>query len=179
MPLAVHRRARRPRSATRCWRWLTAARENRGRLLALLDAIHIHPLPEPVGAFDSLVEFDRRRVLKEQLQQTVIGTCLETELAIGALEGALHGEGREAAGQRGGHAVFRPVGTAGDPPGARNPARNPEAVRGILPSFLRVFREEPLLFTPISEGGDPRRICALDWPSRWCAPWRRSCRGSA
>ena len=61
-------------------------------------------------------------VLKEQLQQTVIGTCLETELAVGALEGALHGEGREPPVSAERHAVFRPVGTAGDPPGARNPA---------------------------------------------------------
>ena len=68
-------------------RWLTAARENRGRLLALLDAVHAHPVPEPAGAFDSLVEFDRRRLLKEQLSHTAIGTCLETELAVGALEG--------------------------------------------------------------------------------------------
>src|SRR5262249_16387387 len=36
--------------------------------------------------------------------------------------------------------------------------RDPDGVRAVLPSFLRVFGEEPLLFTPLSEGGDPRRV---------------------
>jgi hypothetical protein len=139
-------------------RWLTAARENRGRLLALLDAVHAHPVPDPVGGFETLVEFDRRRLLKEQLLHTVIGTCLETELAVGALEGSLHGNGREP-----------PVGATGSPYSApwgplairlerEIQRRDPDAVREVLPVFLRVFREEPLLFTPLSEGGDPRRV---------------------
>src|SRR5262249_58163947 len=55
---------------------------------ALLDAIHAYPIPEPSGAYDSLVEFDRRRVLKEQLLYSTIGTCLDTSLAVSALQGA-------------------------------------------------------------------------------------------
>jgi hypothetical protein len=139
-------------------RWLTAARENRGRLLALLDAVHEHPVPDPVGAFDSLVEFDRRQLLKDQLLHAIIGTCLETELAVGALEGSLHGNGREP-----------PVGASGSPYSApwgplairlerEIQRRDPAAVRGVLPVFLRVFSEEPLLFTPLAEGGDPRGV---------------------
>ena len=31
-------------------------------------------------------------------------------------------------------------------------------MRAVLPAFLSVFREEPLLFTPLSEGGDPHRV---------------------
>src|SRR5262249_50754187 len=69
--------------------WPRTARANRGRLLALLDAIHGHALPEPSGDYDSLVEYDRRRVLKDQLLYAAIGTCLDTSLAIGALRGAL------------------------------------------------------------------------------------------
>jgi hypothetical protein len=139
-------------------RWLTAARENRGRLLALLDAIHEHPVPEPAGAFDSLVEFDRRRLLKEQLLHTVIGTCLETELAVGALEGALHGDGREPPVSATGSPYSAPWGPLAIRLEREIQRRDPEAVRAVLAAFLRVFREEPLLFTPLSEGGDPRRV---------------------
>jgi len=139
-------------------RWLTAARENRGRLLALLDAVHIHPVPDPAGAFDALVEFDRRRLLKEQLLHTVIGTTLETELAVGALEGALHGNGREPPVSATGSPYAAPWGPLAIRLERAIQQRQPEAVRAVLPAFLRVFREEPLLFTPLSEGGDPRRV---------------------
>jgi hypothetical protein len=139
-------------------RWLTAARENRGRLLALLDAVHAHPVPDPAGAFDSLVEFDRRRLLKEQLLHTTIATCLETELAVGALEGSLHGDGREPPVSATGSPYSAPWGPLAIRLEADIQRRDPAAVRAVLPSFLRVFREEPLLFTPLSEGGDPRRV---------------------
>jgi len=139
-------------------RWLTAARENRGRLMALLDAVHAHPVPEPVGAFDSLVQFDRRRLLKDQLLHTLIGTCLETELAVGGLEGALHGDGREPPVSASGSPYSAPWGPLAIRLERDIQRRDPEAVRGVLPAFLRVFREEPLLFTPLSEGGDPRLV---------------------
>ncbi len=139
-------------------RWLTAARENRGRLLALLDAVHAHPVPEPAGAFDSLVEFDRRRLLKEQLLLATIGTCLETELAVAALEGALHGDGREPPVSATGSPYSAPWGPLAIRLETEIQRRDPAAVRAVLPAFLRVFREEPLLFTPLSEGGDPRRV---------------------
>jgi hypothetical protein len=32
------------------------------------------------------------------------------------------------------------------------------AVRAVLPAFLRLFREEALLFTPLSDGGQPRQV---------------------
>jgi hypothetical protein len=134
--------------------WLERARENRLALLELLDAIHNHALPEPSGDHDSLVEFDRRRVIKEQLIYAIIGTCLDTSLAVGALRGSLGGDHRqepdappwEADLIQMERALF-----AGDA----------ELARSALPGFIEHFRSEPLLFTPLSEGpegGDPRAI---------------------
>ena len=65
--------------------WLAKARKNYLGLLALLDAIHEHEVPEPSGSFDSLVAFDNRRVTKERLLSLVITTCLDQALAVGAL----------------------------------------------------------------------------------------------
>jgi hypothetical protein len=132
--------------------WLATARANQQRLLALLDAIHAHPVPQPSGAYDSLVEFDRRRVLKEQLIYSTIGTCLDTSLAVGALQGAC----AERESQPAQHAApWEPFAIeleralfAGDPAAARR----------ALGPFLERFREEPLLMTPLTEGGTPRQI---------------------
>ncbi|MBV9122558.1 MAG: hypothetical protein JO112_04305, partial [Planctomycetes bacterium] len=45
-------------------RWLGNAQANHQRLLALVDAVHAYPVPEPLGSQDALMEFDRRRLLK-------------------------------------------------------------------------------------------------------------------
>jgi hypothetical protein len=133
--------------------WLGRASKNYKGLLELLDAIHAFPIPEPSGAYDSLVEFDRRRVLKEQLLGGTITTCMETAFAVGALRGAL-GEAAEPPAE-GKAPAWEPVlirleqalwrGDAGE-------------ARRLLPDFARLFRTEPLLFTPLSDGGSPRLV---------------------
>jgi hypothetical protein len=133
--------------------WLATARDNQQRLLALLDAIHHYPVPEPSGAYDSLVEFDRRRVLKEQLLYTTIGTCLDTSLAVSALLGAYANEPERIPAQNSApwepfaieleHALF---------------AADSTAARTALVPFVERFQEEPLLTTPLTEGGTPREI---------------------
>jgi hypothetical protein len=134
--------------------WRAAAHDKHQRLLELLDAIHRHPLPEPSGDYESLVEYDRRRVVREQLLYATISTCLDMALAVGALRGACDSLGVEAAEApptaeweadaiRLEQALFR-----GDPEGAR----------AALRSFMTAFRGEPLLFTPLTEGGSPRAI---------------------
>jgi hypothetical protein len=140
--------------------WRAAARDKRQQLLALLDAVHAHPVPEPTGEYDSLVEYDRRRVLKEQLLSAAIGTCLDTSLAVSALQGAV-----ASASSPGGPVTL-------DPPSAATPAweepalrleqalfrGDAAAARLALPAFVEEFRSEPLLLTPLSEGGTPRQV---------------------
>src|SRR5262249_19538961 len=58
--------------------WLETANNNLRQLLALTDALHAYPVPAAEGNYEALVEFDRRRVLKEQLVYTAISTCLDT-----------------------------------------------------------------------------------------------------
>jgi len=140
--------------------WLTAARDKQTRLVGLLDSIHAHPIPDPSGDYDSLVEYDRRRVLKEQLVYTTIGTAQDAALAVTALQGAC-----AVLAERVGDDV--PVSPShGAPPWEALAIRlerdlfrgDAAAVRETLPRFLVQFREEPLLFTPLTEGGSPRQI---------------------
>src|SRR5262249_15380193 len=67
--------------------WLTTAPANLNKLPDLLDAVHAHPVPEPEGDYDSVVEYDRRRGLKEHLLTAALGACLDSTLAVAALEG--------------------------------------------------------------------------------------------
>jgi hypothetical protein len=119
-------------------------------LWRLLDAIQEFPVPEPSGAPDGFVEFEKQRRLKEQLLYQAIDTCHNLFLAIGALQSSL-----DAAS-----------------PGPGMPEWHASAVqlekavlRGdralaqqALPEFLARFRHEPLLFTVLADGGQPRDI---------------------
>jgi hypothetical protein len=132
--------------------WLTTARANEEKLLGLLQTVHAHPIPEPLGSQDSLMEYDRRRVVKEQLLHALIGTCLDTFLAVGSLHGARGvtelepDKGRpawEAQGIRLERAFYQ-----GDA----------ELARSLLPEFLQRFVAEPLLASSLNEGADPRLV---------------------
>jgi hypothetical protein len=133
--------------------WLARAQKNYQGLLALLEAIHEHPVPEPSGAYDSLVEFDRRRRLKEQLLDQTITTCMDTAFAVGALRGALgQGADQPAEGKR---PAWEPMLLGLEQALWHGDAA---AARQLLPDFIVHFRGEPLLFTPLAEGGHPKLV---------------------
>jgi hypothetical protein len=135
--------------------WSATAADNMRKLLALLDSLQAHPVPEPSGSHDSMVDYDRRRILKEQLLYTTIGTALDTGLAMGALRGAagppppvkekqtVKTPGWEAIAIRLEAALW-----SGDA----------EQARSLLPLFVEQFRSETLLFTALADGGSPRLI---------------------
>jgi hypothetical protein len=143
--------------------WLRTAREREQQLLALLDAIHARPVPEPSGDYESLVEFDRHQVVKEQLLFTTLSACLDVKLAVGGLQSASATiqETAEAAVP-----TTLPERAAGAPPWEPAAIRleqalfrgQPEAARTVLPLFVEPFQDEPLLFAPLGEGGQPRQI---------------------
>jgi hypothetical protein len=137
--------------------WLASARDNQQRLLALLDSLQEHAIPQPLGSYESLVEYDRRRNLKEHLLYTAIGTCLDTSMAVSTLEGTTgetpaaappaKGESRRPSWQR---LVIR----------LERALRNGDAAqtRDLLPMCVDRFRSEPLLFTALADGGQPQQI---------------------
>jgi hypothetical protein len=134
--------------------WLARARQNSQELLALLDAVHERPVPAPSGSYNSVIEFDRRNSIKQRLVGGVLGTCLETTLAVGSLVGMLSRteEAPAAGGKRPGWEPallqLEKALWAGDT----------EAARTVLPRFLESFQHEPLMFLPLEHGGHPRQI---------------------
>ncbi len=117
--------------------------------MQLLDTIFVRELPEPTGGYDSLVEYDRRRVVKDQLLYAAIGTCLDTALAVNALDDEDNETGTPSVRPWNSYAVkleralFR---------GAT------DEVKSLLPKFFATFQSEPLLMTPFNEGGKPRDV---------------------
>lgn len=134
--------------------WLGAAQSRLNGLLALLDALHTHPVPEPLGSFDSLVEFDRRRGIKEHLLYGTIGTCLDTFLAIGTLEGMV-GDSRPPSLPKAHRPQWEPLVIQLERAFYRGDAA---AARQIVPQFVKVFQNEALLFKALADGGEPRQI---------------------
>jgi hypothetical protein len=137
--------------------WQAHARHNQQGLLALMDALHEHPIPPPSGATDSVVEYNRRRDLRDRLQHVTLATCLDTVLAVGALTGRLQGLRQEAVPAKR---------EAGRPAWEPDLIRLEESLwqgevaeaRRLVPAFLERFRQEPLLYVPLVNGGHPRQM---------------------
>ncbi|MCI0377490.1 MAG: hypothetical protein L0215_07785 [Gemmataceae bacterium] len=133
--------------------WLGKSRKNFQGFLALLDAIHEHEIPKPTGAYEAVIEYDNRRQVKERLLGQTITACLDQALAVGALRGVLdkdlplgaefQGPGWEPLILRMERALLR---------------KEPELARSWLPEFIEHFRNEPLLYSPLNQGGHPRLI---------------------
>jgi hypothetical protein len=140
--------------------WLAQARRNYRDLLALMERLHAHEIPRPTGAFESIAEYHSRVVLKEQLLGAAIATGLEQALAVGALQGV-----REAAEPDAGLLGAAWERTALRLERALLGAR-PDEVRGLLAEFLASFRHEPLLYTPLGQGGHPHHILRVSLAQR-------------
>jgi hypothetical protein len=142
-------------------------------LLELLDRVHKLKVPDPVGGFEEVMEYDRRRILCEHLSEVVVETALETSLA-GRMLGSVG-----LPSEDGSHP---PKSEESPPPGEDSAAESeespehldweplalkleaelgrgdPESVRRVLPEFMEVFRRQPLLFVPMASGGHPRQV---------------------
>jgi hypothetical protein len=138
-----------PGAAARIAAWLQRAEHNERELRELLNHIHEHDVPKPTGAFDAMIEYDRRRSTKERLLNQVIATCLDHALAIGALRG-LNPDSDVAEDES-----WQPSAIGLERALMREHA---DEARALLPEFIACFRNEPLLYTPLSHGGHPRLI---------------------
>ena len=130
--------------------WLKRAQQNDRELRDLLQRIHDHDIPKPTGAFDGMSAYERQRSAKERLLNQAIATCLDHALALGAMNGLLErgepnydGESWHPFALQLEHALMH---------------AEVEAARDILPRFLDRFGGEPLLYTPLAQGGHPHLI---------------------
>jgi hypothetical protein len=129
--------------------WCQQAMANYEQLLKLLESVHRYRISPPSGSHDSMVEYDRQRMIKDSLLEHVISTCVETADAGRLILAALPQGSDEACDNddRLAVKVLRGV-LAGDT----------AAVKRHWPAFNKWLSEQELLYVPLGKGGRPRRI---------------------
>ncbi|QDU53877.1 hypothetical protein [Aeoliella mucimassa] len=131
--------------------WQREAVVKYGQLVDLLEEVHQHRVPPPTMSHESMVEYDRRRMILESLIEQIITTCVEMSDAGRLL--------RAAAG----------VSHASEVAPSSAIARTIEILRSILSGdaagvrqhwehFAKSLVAQELLYVPLSKGGSPSRI---------------------
>ncbi|MCA9240254.1 MAG: hypothetical protein KDA37_08645, partial [Planctomycetales bacterium] len=108
-----------------------------------------HRIPPPRGTHESLIEYDRRRVVKDSLLEQIMTTCVEMSDAGRLLRAA--------------------AGAAEVDPAASDIARTIAVLRAVLSGdtpgvlahwedFCESLLKQELLYVPLGKGGSPGRI---------------------
>ncbi|CAE7242395.1 unnamed protein product, partial [Symbiodinium sp. CCMP2456] len=135
--------------------WRRMAVQRGAQLTQLLEQVHTHHLPQPMGDHESMVEYDRLRTIRDAIVEGVITTCVEAADAARLLRAAT------------GAMAVDDSAAAPDTPKAVGAAvgilravllADPDGVRNHWPPLRTALAAEELLYIPISRGGDPRKI---------------------
>jgi hypothetical protein len=135
--------------------WMDIAWRNWQGLQTFLDNLHAVAVPAPLGSPESMIEYDRRRLVKDQLLDQAIGTLLELALALRSLAAAVRGRAGALPPSWEGELEWQL--TASDLE-ARLLQGAAEEVRELLPRLLHQVRGVALLYVPLDAGGHPRQI---------------------
>jgi len=139
--------------------WFARAVSNRRELFELLRSAHRFRIPAPGGTHEALVEYDRRRLLKESLLARIVTACVETSSAARWLLAACNA-GESVDGRDGGD---RDVDLADWEQRSVGVLRamfrgDAERVRTLFPELRAVLEREPILYVPLSRHGAPGQI---------------------
>lgn len=132
--------------------WRKQAEANLKQLYDLLAAVERYRIPSPRGTHDSMIEYDRRRSVKELLLENVITTCVDLEDAARMIRAAmdtLPAPRKKTAWEVPAQEVLRAV-LRGDA----------DSVRRSFDALLRALRRQPMLYQALGRGGNPQRIAA-------------------
>jgi len=142
--------------------WFSRASVNQTRLTQLGETVHRHRIPRPSGDQESMVQYDRERMLKEMLLERIISTSVNMADAGRFMLAAV---------------ATQPCAKGGEPRWERDVDLEHEqrqaivlcqavfrgdadAVRAGWADFIKSLDQKPLLYLPFSKGGDPRQIVA-------------------
>ncbi len=143
-----------PAVATALHGWQETMRRLRRQLQSILYRLSELPVPVPRGGTEGMIEYDRRRALKGRLLELVVTGCVETERAARATA-TLHAELAAEAAPAAADAPWEPHLLFLHRAAARG---DRAAVRAGLPPFIAAFRNEPLLYCPLADGGQPQAV---------------------
>ena len=140
-------------------RWIQQAADNRERLREFLDDVAALPLPTPSGDHDSMVEYDRVRLIKESILEQGIATSVDVSDAIRILAAAAYDGAHDLQAATGALELGDDV--------ARATAifsgilqGNRAAIRQRWRGLMQALSRHTLLYVPLVKGGDPHEIVA-------------------
>lgn len=147
---------RQERNAT-IGRWVDHARQASEGLLELLNSVQDYAIHAAAADHDSLVEYDRQRMVKESLLERIINTCVDVTESAHLLAAAMAADSD----------MPRPlpaesVATASEEQSlsiatyAAVLRRNPDSARQCLVDLIPALAAKPLLYVPLAKNGDPR-----------------------
>ena len=132
--------------------WARQAMANRRQLLELLSAVARYRIPAPRGTHESLVEYDRRRMLKDNLLGRIMATAVETSAATRLVLAAAESEPLPSelpAWQSTAIVVARAL-FRGDA----------ATLRTLFPQLLAALEQQTVLYVPLNRKGDPAKMFA-------------------
>ena len=141
--------------------WTHQARQNQSALDQLLRQVHGYKIARPGADHDSMLEYDRQRLLKENLIEQVIGVCIDTVEAYQSLLAT-----QMAASSLGTDETSVSVSFEGLDPDqvayveilALAMMQERDAVEEKLEAFCEQLAQQPLLYVPLAKGGNPDKI---------------------
>jgi hypothetical protein len=132
--------------------WLEQARSNLRQLQELLSAVSRHEIDLPGGSQESIMEYDRRRSVRDTLLEEIVGCGVEMADAARLIRAtmsdppaAADAEPWEAAAEQALAAALR--------------GETQNVARGI-PKLLSALVRQPLLYRAVARGGNPRKMLA-------------------
>jgi hypothetical protein len=132
--------------------WLDQAMKNRKELIELLNAVYRYRIPPPRGTQEALVEFERRRSVKEMLLEQIIATCVETGDAVRLIRVVMDRRGPDE-----GHEPWEEPAEAALKAVLRG---DPKGVRSVWRRLISTLGEQTLLYVALARSGPPQRIVA-------------------
>jgi hypothetical protein len=137
--------------------WLQRAVENRKSLLQLSAAIQRYPIAPTSSSYEALVELDRRRMIRESLLEKVVATIVANNDAALAIATVCPANLAKATSEESSLDIG-PVAIALWSAILRGDVA---AVRREWAPFFAEIAERPLLYVPLTRGGDARRIASV------------------
>jgi hypothetical protein len=140
--------------------WIRTTREQFAELTSLAYAVQNYTIPEPIGSIEALSEYDRQRNIKTQFLESIVQTIIELIAASRVLSALIPRlaelpGGEASLGSTSGLSAWEAIATRLERTIA---AGERLAVRKELLQFIKLFRHEPLLVCPLSEGGAPAQV---------------------
>ncbi len=132
--------------------WSRQAAKNGTHLLQLLNEVHALKIPLASQSHDALLEYDRRRTMKDTLIEQIISATVETEDAWRLLQAASHRPASAAQPE------WLPQDTVALLRGVLD--GDPAEVRRAWSRFLPSLHDFELLYVPVARGGIPAQVVA-------------------